>query len=60
MGHFLAIGHIPGEQLKDIADALSHCHLGAAYKESVAKLVADRGITKYQIQDIVFTLSNEV
>ena len=33
--------HIPGEQLKDTADALSRCHLNAAYKKRVTKLVSD-------------------
>ena len=56
----LVIWHIPGEQLKDTADALSYCHLSAAYKERVSKLVADREITMYQVPDSVFNLSNDI
>ena len=56
----LVIWHIPGEQLKDTADALSCCHLSVAYKDWVANLVAERDITMYQVPDSVFILPNEV
>ena len=57
---FLAIGHIPGKQLKDTADALSRWHLSSMYKERVTKLVSGRDIIMYQVPDGVFNLSNEV
>ena len=55
----LAIGHIPGEQLKDTADALSHCHQSVAYKDMATKRVADRDNYVPSTRQC-FTLSNEV
>ena len=56
----LAIGHVPRDQLKDTANALSHWHLDSVYRDQVSKLVSVGDVTMYQVPDDVFSLSNDI
>ena len=56
----LAIGHVPGDQLKDTTNTLSCWHLGSVYRDRFAKLVSVGDITMYQVPDDAFILSNDI
>ena len=56
----LAVGHISGEHLSSLADAISHWHTCQHYKDCVNHLVQDRGIKLIEIPCDSFQLSTSL
>ena len=53
----LGVAHISGAVLEDLADLLSHWHLGQVYKDRVDRLVNDRDIAIADINSDCFNVS---
>ena len=56
----LAVGHVPGLSLEDIADALSRWHLDHPYKERVDRLLTCHNIRCISVPDHFFDLAQDL